>query len=150
MFNTHDTTRNEFMLHGPLARNGYDWCWHSFTAQDAETGEDKPFFIEFFVCNPALAEDEPVFGQLPDNKASGKKPSYRMRVWGIRRLIWCSILLCEAAEINLISIFMTFQTRLWLWLLRFHECSGRKMNSHSRDNLPDRKQVPSFLNPELP
>ena len=85
MFNSHDTTRNEFMLHGPLARNGYDWWWHSFTAQDAETGEDKPFFIEFFVCNPALAESEPVFGQLPGNKASGKKPSYLMvkaGTWG--------------------------------------------------------------------
>ena len=37
------------MLHGPLAHQGYDWWWHSFTAQDAETGEDKPFFIEFFM-----------------------------------------------------------------------------------------------------
>ena len=57
MFNHHDITRNACMLHGPLAHHGYDWWWHSFTAQDAETGEDKPFFIEFFVCNPALAED---------------------------------------------------------------------------------------------
>ena len=32
------------MLHGALALHGYDWWWHSFTAQDAETGEDKPFF----------------------------------------------------------------------------------------------------------
>ena len=63
MFNHHDITRDALMLHGPLARQGYDWWWHSFTAQDAETGEDKPFFIEFFVCNPALAEEQPVFGQ---------------------------------------------------------------------------------------
>ena len=85
MFNTHDITRNEFMLHGPLAHNGYDWWWHSFTAQDAETGEDKPFFIEFFLCNPALGGDEPVFGQLPENKEAGKKPSYLMvkvGAWG--------------------------------------------------------------------
>ena len=78
MFNDHDINRNAFMLHGPLAHQGYDWWWHSFTAQDAETGEDKPFFIEFFVCNPALAEDGPVFGQLPQNKAAGKRPSYLM------------------------------------------------------------------------
>ena len=73
------------MLHGPLAHHGYDWWWHSFTAQDAETGEDKPFFIEFFVCNPALAEDQPILGQLPANKAAGKKPSYLMvkaGTWG--------------------------------------------------------------------
>ena len=28
------------MLRGPLAHHGYDWWRHSFTAQDAETGED--------------------------------------------------------------------------------------------------------------
>ncbi|MBO4927458.1 MAG: hypothetical protein J5379_04320 [Clostridiales bacterium] len=85
MFNTHDISRNEFMLHGPLAHNGYDWWWHSLTAQDALTGEDKPFFIEFFVCNPALAEDAPVFGQLTENQKNGKKPSYLMvkaGTWG--------------------------------------------------------------------
>ena len=85
MFNEHDLKRNAFMLHGPLAHHGYDWWWHSFTAQDAETGEDKPFFIEFFICNPALAEDKPVFGQLPENKEKGKKPSYLMvkaGTWG--------------------------------------------------------------------
>jgi len=77
-FNEHDITRNAFMLHGPLARKGYDWWWHSFTAVDHETGEEKPFFIEFFICNPALAEDEPVLGQLPANKEAGKQPSYLM------------------------------------------------------------------------
>ena len=85
MFNRHDINRNAFMLHGPLARHGYDWWWHSFTAQDAETGEDKAFFIEFFVCNPALAEDQPVLGQLPANRQNGKHPSYLMvkaGTWG--------------------------------------------------------------------
>ena len=78
MFNHHDIKRDEFMLHGPLAHLGSDWWWHSFTAQDVRTGEDKPFFIEFFICNPALAEDEPVLGQLPENRKNGKRPSYLM------------------------------------------------------------------------
>ena len=78
MFNHHDISRDACMLRGPLAHHGYDWWWHSFTAQDAETGEDKPFFIEFFVCNPALAEDEPILGQLPASKEAGKRPSYLM------------------------------------------------------------------------
>ena len=85
IFNHHDITRDACMLHGPLAHHGYDWWWHSFTAQDAETGEDKPFFIEFFVCNPALGEDAPVFGQLPANQQAGKRPSYLMvkaGTWG--------------------------------------------------------------------
>ncbi len=84
-FNVHDITRNACMLRGPLAKCGYDWWWHSFTAQDAETGEDKPFFIEFFLCNPELAEDEPVFGQLQASIDAGKKPSYLMvkaGTWG--------------------------------------------------------------------
>ena len=73
------------MLHGPLAHLGYDWWWHSFTAQDEETGEEKPFFIEFFICNPKLAEDVPVFGQLPENRKDKKRPSYLMvkaSCWG--------------------------------------------------------------------
>ena len=85
MFNQHDIARDACMLRGPLAHHGYDWWWHSFTAQDEETGEDKPFFIEFFACNPALGGDEPVLGQLPANQAAGKRPSYLMvkaGAWG--------------------------------------------------------------------
>ena len=78
MFNHHDITRDACMLHGPLRHLGYDWWWHSLTARDAQTGAEKPFFFEFFVCNPALAEEEPVLGQLPENRAEGKKPSYLM------------------------------------------------------------------------
>ena len=77
MFNHHDINRDACMLHGPLAHHGYDWWWHSFTAQ--------PFFIEFFICNPALGGDEPVLGQLPANRAAGKQPSYLMvkaGTWG--------------------------------------------------------------------
>lgn len=84
-FNQHDITRDACMLHGPLRSHGYDWWWHSFTAQDAQTGEDRPFFVEFFLCNPALVEDQPVLGQRPDNKAAGKRPSYLMvkaGAWG--------------------------------------------------------------------
>ena len=85
MFNVHDVSRDAFMLQGPLAHHGYDWWWHSFTAQDAVTGEDKAFFIEFFTCNPALGEDVPVPGQLPANREAGKQPSYVMvkaGTWG--------------------------------------------------------------------
>ena len=85
MFNHPDISRDACMLRGPLRHHGYDWWWHSFTAQDAETGADKAFFIEFFLCNPALAEDEPVLGQLPANREAGKRPSYLMvkaGTWG--------------------------------------------------------------------
>ena len=78
MFNKHDLHRNEMMLNGSFARQGYDWWWHSFTAINEKTGEEKPFFIEFFVCNPALRGDAPVLGQAEENKAAGKKPSYLM------------------------------------------------------------------------
>ena len=67
MFNVHDISRDACMLHGPLRHLGYDWWWHSFTGKDEQTGEEKPFFIEFFVCNPALGGDEPILGQLPEN-----------------------------------------------------------------------------------
>ena len=84
-FNHPDINRDAFMLHGELAKEGYDWWWHSFTGRDKETGEEKAFFIEFFTINPELGEEEPVFGQLPENKKAGKRPSYLMvkaGAWG--------------------------------------------------------------------
>lgn len=84
-FNTSDLNRNAFMLKGDLASEGYDWWWHNFTGKNEITGEEKAFFIEFFTINPALGGDEPVFGQLPENKVNGIKPSYMMvkaGAWG--------------------------------------------------------------------
>ena len=111
MFDRHDTGRDAFQLEGPLAAKGYDWWWHSFTAKDAETGKRKPFFIEFFICNPALGGEKPVFGQRkpqvsrkrrnrPKAPQPQAKPSYLMvkvgtwgedaaqlhKFWGIRKV----------------------------------------------------------------
>ena len=83
--NKSDYTRDYYMLKGPLSKKGYDWWWHSFTAYNKNTGEAKPFFIEYFVCNPALAEDTPTLGQDPENIKKGKRPSYFMMkvgTWG--------------------------------------------------------------------
>lgn len=77
-FNVKNGHKNEYMLTGSFKKEGYDWWWHSFTAVNEATGEKKPFFVEFFVCNPALGGDKPVFGQLEDNKKAGIKPSYLM------------------------------------------------------------------------
>ena len=84
-FNRSDLFRDACMLTGRQARCGYDWWWHSFTARHEKTGEEKAFFIEFFLCNPALGGDDPVFGQLPENKERGIRPSYLMvkaGAWG--------------------------------------------------------------------
>lgn len=78
MTNKHDLKRNAFMLNGSFAKKGYDWWWHSFTAVNEKTGEEKPFFIEFFTCNPAKGGDKPIFGQLTQNKENGIFPSYLM------------------------------------------------------------------------
>ena len=77
-FNKHDISRNACQLFGGQARQGYDWWWHSFTARNEATGEEKPFFAEFFLCNPYLGGGEPILGQLPENKAKGIRPSYLM------------------------------------------------------------------------
>lgn len=85
MFNKHDISRDACQLFGGQAKCGYDWWWHSFTAENEATGEERPFFIEFFLCNPASGKAEPVFGQLPENKVRGIKPSYLMvkvGTWG--------------------------------------------------------------------
>lgn len=79
MSNKSDITRDYWMLKGPLAKKGYDWWWHSFTAENEETGEAKAFYVEFFTCNPKMAQDEPVIlWNLPESEKRGRKPSYLM------------------------------------------------------------------------
>ena len=80
--NKSDIKRNYWMLDGKFAHQGYDWWWHNFTAVNEKTGEERTFFIEYFTCNPALADklkdSEPVLGQLESNKQNHIKPSYLM------------------------------------------------------------------------
>ncbi|MDH8678816.1 tocopherol cyclase family protein [Fusibacter bizertensis] len=83
--NKSDLSRNLYMLNGPLAKNGYDWWWHNFTGYNQVTGEEKTFFIEYFICNPELGNGQPILGQLPTNQAIGRKPSYaliKVGAWG--------------------------------------------------------------------
>lgn len=85
MFNKHDITRNACMLTKGQANFGYDWWWHSFTGRHAVTGEQKPFFIEFFLCNPKHGGKLPVLGQTEENQKNKVKPSYLMvkvGAWG--------------------------------------------------------------------
>lgn len=76
--NRSDPSRNLFMLKGPLSRKGYDWWWHNFTGRSKQTGEEKSFFIEYFICNPDSGGAQPVLGQLEENRKKGIKPSYAM------------------------------------------------------------------------
>ena len=79
MFNKHEISRDACQLFGGQAKCGYDWWWHSFTGRHVSTGEEKAFFIEFFLCNPIAGGESPRFGQLGDT------PSYLMvkaGAWG--------------------------------------------------------------------
>ncbi len=79
--NKSDLKRNNYRLKGPLAKKGYDWWWHSFTGKHHKTGEEKSFYIEYFVINPEISPDKIVFGQNSDKAI----PSYVMMnagVWG--------------------------------------------------------------------
>ncbi|MBU3109942.1 tocopherol cyclase family protein [Clostridium lacusfryxellense] len=83
--NKSDLKRNLFMLNGSLSEKGYDWWWHNFTGYNHETGEAKTFFIEYFVCNPALGGNKAILGQLSENQAKHIKPSYalvKVGAWG--------------------------------------------------------------------
>jgi len=70
--------RNAYMLNRGTVRHGYDWWWHSFLAEDEESGELSSFFIEYYIINPALSPEKIIFGQLPENKNAKRKPSYSM------------------------------------------------------------------------
>ncbi len=77
-FNIQDKSKNQFMLEGDLSEEGYDWWWHSFTGYNKKTGKPKTFFVEYYLMNPALGGSEVIYGQLPDNKDIGIRPSYMM------------------------------------------------------------------------
>jgi hypothetical protein len=77
-FNQKDQERNACQLCGKLAWKGYDWWWHSCTGINRNTGEDKAFFVEYFLCNPALGQAEPIFGQEPESLENEWWPSYLM------------------------------------------------------------------------
>ena len=78
MFSKKDPKRNQCMLTGSFKKKGYDWWWHSFTAINKKTKEEKAFFAEFFIINPALGKEYPILGQLKENKEKGIRPSYLM------------------------------------------------------------------------
>lgn len=75
-------SRNGYMLKGRLAKRGYDWWWHSLVGVSKQTGLLRPFFIEYFVINPALGGKEPILGQLPEHQRQGIRPSYAMLMAG--------------------------------------------------------------------
>jgi tocopherol cyclase len=76
--NHSDPKRDAFMLRGALRKKGYDWWWHNFVGVNPLTGEERSFFIEYYVINPALSPEQVVLGQDPAAKKAGKRPCYAM------------------------------------------------------------------------
>lgn len=71
-------TKNLYKLNGSFAQNGYDWWWHSFTAINEKTKEERQFYVEYFFINPSISKDKVIYG-------SNGKPSYMMLncgTWG--------------------------------------------------------------------
>jgi tocopherol cyclase len=72
-----DNNRNAYLLPGtPYYYHGYDWWWHSFVGTQRSTGQQRPFYIQYFVVNPGLGGARPIFGQIDRNRRSGLRPSY--------------------------------------------------------------------------
>ena len=84
--NKSDLKRNLFMLHGALAKRGYDWWWHSFTGYHYKTNQPKTFYIEYFFINPAVNKNEvSIIWDNREAQEKKKKPSYVMinvGTWG--------------------------------------------------------------------
>jgi tocopherol cyclase len=100
-----DDNRNCYMLRGLLAWKGYDWWWHSFTGTNASTGEERQFFIEYYIMNPKRGGEQPEFGL--DGK---KKPAYVMikaGEWGgkgkqLHRFFGTKELECDTDELRVV------------------------------------------------
>ena len=81
--NQSDLNRNSHMLRGSLAKKGYMRWWHSFSGVQADTGEIRTFFIEYFIIDPALGGEMPILGRHPYYRKRGMKPSYVMIKAGV-------------------------------------------------------------------
>ena len=57
-----NTSSEHYMLKGSLRKNGFD-RWRLVTVgRETETGEERVFFIEFYIVNPLLSPEECVLG----------------------------------------------------------------------------------------
>jgi hypothetical protein len=73
-------TRNAYQL--PTTRyyrDGYDWWWHNLIAKHHETGELRPFFMQYYVMNPGLGGPEPV---LPSREGPPSYSRLSAGTWG--------------------------------------------------------------------
>ena len=60
-----DLTKNEYRLTEALSQKGFELWRHHFTGINTHTLEERSFFVEYFLCNPALSKARPVLGQSP-------------------------------------------------------------------------------------
>lgn len=74
--NRADTARNAYVLSGSLSKKGYLRWWHSFQGTNTLTGDSRTFFIEYFIMNPGLGGDTPIWGLHPYYRKNKMKPSY--------------------------------------------------------------------------
>lgn len=74
--NHSDLKKNSYMLRGSIAKHGFERWFHSFIGVNSRTGEQRTFFIEYRIVNPALSAEQPIIAQHPYFKKRGMKPSY--------------------------------------------------------------------------
>ncbi|MBO4446721.1 MAG: hypothetical protein J5764_01190 [Bacteroidales bacterium] len=65
------------------AEKSYRRWWYSFTGYCEEDGLEGNFFVEFFLCNPALGGEKAILAQRPDMRKRKALPSYLMVKAGI-------------------------------------------------------------------
>ena len=77
--------RSAYQLPGtPYFKGGYEWWWHSLVARSRKDGSLQPFFIEYYVINPATGSSQIALG------GSGRRPSYAKLIagaWGARKTV---------------------------------------------------------------
>lgn len=77
--------KNKAILNGVSKKNGFDMWRHSFTGFSKITGEQRCFFIELCILNPALSPKKVTFGDKTSIDKKETKPSFLMvkaGIWG--------------------------------------------------------------------
>ena len=95
--------KDRMMLKGNLKKNGFELWRHSFSAYSKRSGDQKTFFIEFYLVNPAVSPKEISFENSQAFAKKEGKPCFLMvkaGCWGENGIQLHSFVSVERMQIS--------------------------------------------------
>lgn len=95
--------KDKCMLNGNMRKNGFELWRHSFSAYSKNSGDQKTFFIEFYLLNPAVSPKKVSFENFQTIAKKEGKPCFLMvkaGCWGDDAVQLHSFVPVEKMQVN--------------------------------------------------